>query len=222
MPAINEPTPAERRELEERQNAEKFAQKEVAVARAVEDQKAKGGVFNKLNAMATTVAAQAEKAVTQTVTSAKKGGQALADEHATKRFQAAFPTLAGNEALLGDYSCKALNNGGAPSYTGYLQITDRHVCFVGDNRLNFFFPLTDILSIQKAVALPTEKNNLPFVLPIPHSTVIPTAMQIYTRQNHLHQFASFSNIADALNWLDHAWRAAANVPAGGPPPGYGQ
>jgi hypothetical protein len=216
MAAINEPTPAERRDLEERSNAEKLAQKEVAVQRSVEETKSKGGVFNKINAMATTVAAQAEKAVTQTVTSAKRGGQALADEHATKRFQAAFPTLAGSEALLGDYSCKALNNGGAPSYTGYLQITDRHVCFVGDNRLNFFFPLSDILSIQKAVALPTEKNSPPFVLPIPHPTVIPTAVQIYTRQNHLHQFAAFGNIADALNWLDHAWRAAVNIPATGP------
>eukprot|EP01012_Entosiphon_sulcatum_P003478 TRINITY_DN11115_c0_g1_i1.p1 TRINITY_DN11115_c0_g1~~TRINITY_DN11115_c0_g1_i1.p1 ORF type:complete len:259 (-),score=48.00 TRINITY_DN11115_c0_g1_i1:69-815(-) len=215
--AILDPTPAERREAEERDRLAKQQQKEATLAREAEEKK-KAGIMGKLTTVTANVANTVQKGVLTGVATAQKTALHIADEHAVKRYQTAFPTLSAAETLLGDFSCKVLNTGaGAVQYAGYLQITNGHVCFVGDNKLSFSFPLADVVSVQRAVTLPTENNGLPYVMQIPAPNVVATAILVYTAQNQMHVFAYFPNMRDALNVLDHAWRALVAAPVMGYP-----
>jgi hypothetical protein len=145
------------------------------------------------------------------------------DEVAAARFRDAISQSAEpGERLLGDFHCRVLSIGGplAPTYyDGWLQVSTHHVIFVCSNRLNFIIPLSDIISIGKAVVHKTSHGAL-FIGPLPDPYIVPSALRLYTRQGAVHTFFGFHSmrfsdedlIRDAHAVLDFAWRTRAQVP----------
>lgn len=212
MDQITDPTPAEQRAIDLELKKQKQAEKDEVTRSVVEEKKSKGGLINKLSSVATNVSSQAEKLAKTAVVTGEVQMAKLVDEHASKRFTTAFPAMASSDKLMGDHSAKVLTQEAPFWFSGFLDITDSHICFVGDNKLNFSFPLSDVVSIQKAVTLQTEGEAPPYVLQVPHPTVIPSAITIYTRQLQKHVFCDVKSCKDALNVLDHNWRAVIGKP----------
>jgi len=71
----------------------------------------------------------------------KKGGDV--DDVACRRFAKHFPKLE-DELLYGDYQCNILCKNGEAS--GFLQITDRNLVFIAEDRDVLTIPLTSIIS----------------------------------------------------------------------------
>ena len=51
-----------------------------------------------------------------------------------------------------------------------------------NNKIKEIIPLDDIVSILPSVSLPVEKRTPPVVIGVPSSSVVPNAMQLYTRR----------------------------------------
>mmetsp|Transcript_68293 Transcript_68293/g.114787 ORF Transcript_68293/g.114787 Transcript_68293/m.114787 type:complete len:219 (-) Transcript_68293:92-748(-) len=208
-----DPTPAEQRAIALQTKQAEQEQRQENTKAKIERQESKGGFFSKVSAAATDYASKAEKAARTAYSSAEVQAFKLAEEHSIKRFNTAFPALASTDQLKGDHSCRVVTSGGAPhTIGGFLVVTDFHVCFVGDNKVNFSFPLSDVVSIQKAVTLPTKDQGQPYLLQLPDPNIIPTAITVYTMQKQMHVFSEVTKCEDALNILDHCWRAVVGKP----------
>jgi len=217
---ITDPLPSERRALEMARKREDDETRNVEAKVKAEQQKEKGGLLNKLGAVASEYSTKAQIAGGSAFVSAEDKAAKMAEEHATKRFHAAFPTLADTERVLADHACRVLSASG-PIHTlvGHLDVTPDFLCFLGDDKVTFSIPLADVVSIQRVVTLDTEDGGVPHVMQIPRPDVVPTAIAVYTRLGHLHVFDRVKGLRDALNVLDHAWRAAAGgkIPVPGIP-----
>lgn len=94
-------------------------------------------------------------------------------------------------------------------------------------------PLKNVASVVPSVVLPTVGNGAPYFLPLPADYVVPSALQVYEKEEHkLFQFLAFDSLTAkagsalsgivkgspldrAYNYLDHAWREAVKVPLDG-------
>lgn len=216
MPEITDLTPIARRELELTRKKEEQTQKDIQAKTKVEEKQAKGGFMNKLSSVATNVTSTAVKVANTAATTVEQKAAQLVDEHATRRWTNAFPAMASSDRLQADHSCKVVNNTTNSEdgfFAGQLDITDCHVCFIGNNNVHFSFALGDIVSLQKAVTLATEDANRPYVLePLPEPSIIPDTITIYTKQKQRHVFSAVKDCKDALNVLDHSWREVVGKP----------
>eukprot|EP00754_Rhynchopus_humris_P020371 Rhum_TRINITY_DN14692_c8_g2::Rhum_TRINITY_DN14692_c8_g2_i1::g.108800::m.108800 len=134
--------------------------------------------------------------------------------------------------VLATYACASC--GGAGSLAGHVVLTPTHLRFYTDasasGRGGFAVALTDVLSIQKAVELPTYPHSLPCIIPLPDPAVEWNALQLYCvlgRRYQLHKFRQAGQIPSvkaytatyycprALEkcfvWCDRLWRAAVDV-----------
>eukprot|EP00667_Euglena_gracilis_P019667 EG_transcript_21118 len=214
---IRDPLPADQKMLELAKKKEEDDAKQAEVKRQAETKKEKGGIMNKLGAVASEYSTKAQIATTSAYSTAEDKAAKLAEDLAAKRFASAFPTLAPTDKVIGDFTAKVLTISGPPyTLSGHLDITNSHICFHNDEKVAFSISLRDVVSIQKGVTLETENKGLPYVLQLPRPDVVPTTIMIYTRQRQLHVFEGVKGVKDALNILDHMWRReAGKVPVPG-------
>jgi hypothetical protein len=100
-------------------------------------------------------------------------------------------------------------------FFGVAIASTNYICFDGyltkHERLQFAIPLRMIVSIQLAYAPPPVNPSLaPVIQPVPSAQVKADAIQIFTNDNKVHYFYSFSkrkSFEDFYNIIDHAWRA---------------
>jgi len=169
-----------------------------------------------LSVWGSSIAHAAEQAVTTSYDFVERKVEQKISDVDLKRFNEAFPDLI-DEELLGDFVCAVLSNKSAVN--GHVQITRASLCFAGSG-MKFSMKLAEIVSVQRAVSLPTRDNASPCIVPVPTQLVIPSALQIYSFNDELHQFLNFGGalqssvqcLEDAYTILDHAWREAAPVP----------
>eukprot|EP00755_Sulcionema_specki_P017739 Sspe_Gene.65130::Locus_38566_Transcript_1_4_Confidence_0.500_Length_920::g.65130::m.65130 len=229
MRPVTDPTPDEQYEQYMQQ------QEQLRAAREAESQQSGakeggGSALGKFSMLAKGVANNLSKNATQLHNTVEAKMRAEVQARDKKRWETNFPDqVSAGEKWICDYSCKVMHAG--QQFSGNLILSDRHLSFLG-NRLKDSIPLTDIVSIQRSVVLPTVSNGPPFILPVPAEHVIASCLQIFTTKNQVYQFLEFSNTATniggqmtasikgtaierAYNFLDHAWRAAGPVPKPG-------
>jgi len=131
-------------------------------------------------------------------------------------FRQNFPAIAATETVWDQgIHCRVLSSG-LPVF-GVAIATTNYLCFDGylskTQRLQFVVPLRMVQSIQRAVSLPVTNTRLApvFQTLIPGSSnVRADAVQVYTNDNRVHCFYSFSSnksFEKFYNIADHAWRA---------------
>eukprot|EP00996_Jenningsia_fusiforme_P001314 NODE_2202_length_1263_cov_52.169687_g2003_i0.p1 GENE.NODE_2202_length_1263_cov_52.169687_g2003_i0~~NODE_2202_length_1263_cov_52.169687_g2003_i0.p1 ORF type:complete len:286 (-),score=68.43 NODE_2202_length_1263_cov_52.169687_g2003_i0:333-1190(-) len=218
---VQHPTPAQRREMEARAQRQQQLEKDAMVEREVAERSMDGGFLSKAASLSVDLSNRAQKGIMAAVTNVQTQASRLVDDYSHKRFLAAFPNFA-QQPLLGDFKCKVLSSDlSVPRHTlsGFLDITDQRVCFVGDANLNFSFLLSDVVSIACAIGLQTEvdgRMGQVHVIPLPHPSVVPNIIEVYTAEKMLHRFMVVNDgYKDALSVLDHAWRNAVSVPVDG-------
>ena len=141
------------------------------------------------------------------------------------KWQASFPEQAASQ-YISTYTCSVMHGGQVSE--GTLMLSNTHLNFRSAT-LSESIPLDTILCLQRSVVLPTKKGGPPFILPVPAEHVIPQCVQVFTTNRQLFQFLCFANTTTtasaaltasitgnaferSFNFLDHAWRAAAQVP----------
>lgn len=227
-PPVTAPTP-----LEEEQRSEKLREETLALKeqeRLAAAQQEGGGTRSKLAKFAGGVASALEKTTSNTQAAAVQKVRTLHREKNLERFTLNFPELAAaGDQLMTDYNCKVMHQG--VQVSGHIQVTTGHLCFVAD-ALREIIPWTDVLSIQRSIALETIENGPPFIMTIPHENVVPNTLQIFTAKMQLFQFLSIESTLEQIggvlaavqggspierlyNFIDHAWRAAVSVPVRG-------
>lgn len=212
---------------QERQAA--IAQKE-ADARQKESQPSGGGMLGKLGKFAGAVATSVEKASIDLTSKGEATVRNMERQKNLERFTTGFPELVvAGDTLITDYACKVMHQG--MQISGNLQVTNRHLLFISTG-LREIIPLNEIASVQLSVALETVDNGPPFIMTIPAPHVLADTIQIFTVRQQLFQFLSFQSVMGgagsvvttsikgrvidrAYNYLDHAWRAAVQVPLPG-------
>jgi hypothetical protein len=222
-PPCLDPTPDEEYQQIEANRQAQQQQKDVA-------QKAKGSggsAFGKIASLASNVAHVVEKAASDVHSSAEAKLRESVQKKNEERFQYNYPELvAQGDRLICDYTCKVMHQG--TQVTGDLQITNRHLCFSSDT-LKEVIPFTEVASVQRSLALATMDNGPPFIMPVPAPNVLPDCLQVFSTKYQIFQFLKFESkavaagqvltntvrgrpIDRAYNFLDHAWRAATQVP----------
>jgi hypothetical protein len=228
-PSVLEPTPDEEYHRVEQARQASIAQKEQE-ARQNDAKPSCGGLMGKLGKIAGSVANTVEKASIEVHSKGEAQLRQMEFQRNLDRFTTNFPELVtGGDSLITDYACKVMHQG--MQISGNLQITARHVLFISTG-LKEIIPLNEIASIQLSIALETIDNGPPFIMGIPAPNVIPDCIQLFTVRQQLFQFLSFQSavggagslvttsikgrtIDRAYNFLDHAWRAAVQVPLAG-------
>lgn len=233
-PPCTDPTPEEEYQQSEA-NRQAMQQQKVAQAHAnantqQEQQPSKGSsLLGSLAKVATVVATQVEKTASDLHAKSEREVRRMVAQKNFDRFLANFPELAGSDQLVCDYSCRAMHQG--QQVPGNLQVTSRHLLFCSDLNREIL-AWSEIASIQRSVALETLDNGPPFIMPVPAPHVLPTCLQIFTVRGQVIQFLYFEStllkagslftntlkgrpIDRAYNFVDHAWRAAVQVPLQG-------
>lgn len=228
-PPVTEPTPDEEYQRVEQERQLAIAEKE-REARARDAQPASGGFMGKLGKIASAVATTVEKASIEVHSKGEAQVRSMEHQRNVDRFTQNFPELVvAGDSLITDYACKVMHQG--MQISGNLQITTRHLLFLSTG-LKEIIPLNEVASIQLSVALETIDNGPPFIMGIPAPNVLPDCIQVFTVRQQLFQFLSFQSavggagsiittsikgrtIDRAYNFLDHAWRAAVQVPLPG-------
>jgi hypothetical protein len=117
--------------------------------------------------------------------------ETTAESYNTQRdatdFLAAFPKVAhAGSRLLSAYSCSIMHKGEALPCTLYL--CTMGLCVAADSGLvKDFIPMHHIASWLPAVALTTEHAATPFIMPVPHSAVLPDALELFTTDGQIVQ-----------------------------------
>jgi len=87
--------------------------------------------------------------------------------------------------------------------------------------LKFHFSLSDIVNVQRAIALPASHGGTPVIQPVTDPSVRADSLQVFTRDGRLHQFAAFYNYDKFVSTLDYLWRLhSTSSQAGGQPQQY--
>lgn len=231
-PPVTEPTPTEEYQMAEAQRQAALAQREQAndAAQPAPSPSGGGGAFFKAVKLATAAANKVTAVASNVHAAGEEKVRALIHQQNQERFERNFPELVqAGEQLITDYTCRIMSQG--VKVTGNMQITTRHVVFVGET-IKDVIPFAEIASIQRSVALDTIDNGPPYIMPIPAPHVIPDCLQIFTTTQKVYQFLAFESTAGragqvltstikgkpidrCYNFMDHAWRAAVPVPLPG-------
>lgn len=228
-PPCLDPTPDEEYARYEQQRQAQIAQKE-AEAKQKDAEPATGGFLGKLGKVASVVATTVEKTSIDLHSKGEAQVRQMERQRNTDRFTQNFPELVvAGDSLITDYACKVMHQG--MQISGNLQITNRHVLFISTG-LKEIIPLNEVASIQLSIALETVDNGPPFIMPIPAPNVLADTLQLFTVRQQLFQFLGFQSVVGGAgsmvttsikgrtidrcyNFLDHAWRAAVQVPLPG-------
>ena len=149
-------------------------------------------------------------------------------EKEKKAFMTTFPAQSGSTYVC-TYACKVMHAGA--EVAGDFILSSTHLNFVSKQVVESI-PLTEIVSIQRSIVLPTVAGGAPYILPIPAEHVIPQCLQIFSSQQKVYQFLEFANTGTSVsshvtasvrgnslercyNFFDHSWRAAVTVPIAG-------
>eukprot|EP01061_Rhynchopus_euleeides_P005675 TRINITY_DN14884_c1_g1_i1.p1 TRINITY_DN14884_c1_g1~~TRINITY_DN14884_c1_g1_i1.p1 ORF type:complete len:261 (+),score=106.40 TRINITY_DN14884_c1_g1_i1:137-919(+) len=228
------PTPDEQFEKHQKQQEALDASREAALKE--EQAKAKtGGFMGKFGAIAKNVAHSATKAANQLHGTVESKVRSELKDKEKAKWQKDFPDQAAAHYVC-SYTCFVMHGG--QLVEGTLSLSSTHVNF-RNLHVSESIPLDTVLCLQRSVVLPTHAGGPPYILPCPAEHVIPQCVQIFTKNRQLFQFLNFANTATSTsahfttsiqgnafercyNFLDHAWRAATQVPQPGtdylPPP----
>jgi hypothetical protein len=177
-----------------------------------EKKRFKRGFWGGMQNMVETIGYHVDRGLTKTSETFTEKGEWDLDQTA-KYLAENFPRLAGETIWDSALYCRTLT--GSLSAFGVAIVTTNYLCYDGyaskTERLQFHIPLRMIRSIQKAVALsPSAPRVAPTIQTIGQGQV-GDAIQIFTSDNKVHVFYSFSrekSIPAFFNIIDHAWRAA--------------
>ena len=228
-PACTEPTPDEEYQRSEhlRQQHHQDKEQQAKDKHVAQQQQGGGGAMFKVGKIFSTVSLAVEKTASDVHATAEAKARQIHVQHNQDRFNYNFPELvAAGDLLIADYTCKVMHQG--QQINGNLQITSRNLCFVSDT-LKEAIPYSDLCSVIRSISLETVDNGPPYIMPIPAGNVLPNTLQCFTLKQQLFQFFVFEStvikvgsvltssirgrpVDRAYNFLDHAWRAAVQVP----------
>ena len=185
------------------------------------------GVVGKACGAAGVVWAAAEKTIVGATIAARGTVKAITERQQLTVFQQYFESIITQGAkLLSAHQCSAMHGGNAVH--GTLFVTNHSICFVAPS-IRDIIPLDDVLSYLPSIALPVnDAQSPPFIVGVPSSLVLPTAVQIFTAKKQIFQFTNFEesnatlnvalkdrSIDRAINYVDHVWRERHAVPIAG-------
>ncbi|KAJ9460951.1 ASC1-like protein 2 [Diplonema papillatum] len=139
-----------------------------------------------------------------------------------KSFALAFPQLHNEgEACEAFFHVACWHSRAQRSLPGLVYLTQRNLLFNSEDG-RFTIPWSDVLSLQKAVELPSYPPNPPYFFNIHHPNVEWDALQVYCARGRLYQFHKIRGgpllrvgFPKALRLLflhcDRLWRAAVDV-----------
>jgi len=245
LPAVTDPTPAQQWERSREQTAERAVSHSRSAQESTQEaSKQDTGFFGKIGSLAKAAGSQIQEVAAKTHASAEAGLRKKIEDMNQSAFCEKFPDVLVSttppQQCIANFSCSALSKGEVISGDVFLCAT--HVCFAAKG-IRDAIPLARIGSIQPSVVLPTSASGAgyqggcledgpPFIIPTPAPQVVPTCVQIFTMDGRIVQLLKFDNKSTAAagtftdsvsgnafgrfyNDLDHAWRAATEVPVPG-------
>lgn len=223
LPQPTDVLPWQRRQDQKEAHTREMQSKSAQHKEQMAEKKQKKGFLAGLDRAVSSVTHTVERVSSDVVHSGKHMIHDQFDDLAQRRFKDHFQgSTEPGEQLLGDFRCRVVNNAGAGNPTffdGWMQVSSFRILFICSNRMNFYFPLTDLVSVQKASVHKTYDGGM-LITPVPSERVIPQCIQLYTRQAAVHQFFAFHSVRqskevvvrDAHAVVEYAWRARVQVP----------
>ncbi|KAJ9445795.1 hypothetical protein DIPPA_07782 [Diplonema papillatum] len=235
-PKVEGPTPDHEFESYVENQKQRQVQAEADVARAKEEAVKTKSMFGKITSTAKGLANSAGDVLNKGHDSVEKSARDQLFSRQQAQFAEHFPELAASSKFLAAYGCKAMHNG--QKVDGSINVCSTAISFYSKAGIKEVIALKDIATIVPSVALPTSRamngaeDGPPFILPLPHPSVLGDTIQLFTTGNQIFQFLQFDNMLlgmaqhltasikttayeQCYNWLDHAWRDAVTVPLPG-------